>query len=136
MANRDFIRESTEYPTIRLENASLIAHRELASPVRRSVTSLSHNGFSASAVQSRFTASSCTGGPTLPRFLPNTLHHLLSVQIRQAVRCQLVAARGPGSRACVTVSLHARSSRHRPGGRGTVDFMAGRRSYLVKVMVC
>ncbi|MFC0843696.1 hypothetical protein ACFH04_08180 [Streptomyces noboritoensis] len=59
------------------------------SRVSCSVISASHNRFGPVAVKSRRTRSSCTGGPAflfLPRFLPNTLHQLLSRQIRHAVR--------------------------------------------------
>ena len=52
--------------------------------------SASHNWFGASAVKSRPTRSSWTGGPALPFLprlrLPNTLHQPLFEQIRHAVR--------------------------------------------------
>ena len=74
----------------------MIAQRySLPSAVRCSVRSVSHSWFGAVAVKSRPTRSSWTGGPTfapLPRafFLPNTLHHWLSAQIRHAVRADMI----------------------------------------------
>ncbi len=68
--------------------------------VQCSVMSPSHSWFGASAVKSRLTRSSWTGGPTffpLPDFLfPNALHQPLSEQIRYTVRS---AIDSPASRA-------------------------------------
>ncbi len=58
------IRESMEYPTIRRDQTSLTAHRYgFPSPVGCSLISVSHNRFGPDAVKSRWTRSSCTGGP-------------------------------------------------------------------------
>ena len=53
--------------------------------------SANHNVFTASAVKSRSTRSSWTGGPTLPPlprvgFFPNRLNQPFAEQIRHAVR--------------------------------------------------
>ena len=100
-AMRDFIRESIEYPTIRLENTSLMAQPySLPSIVRCSVMSANHSSLGALAVKSRPTRSSCTGGPgrvVLPRcFLLNTENQPLAEQIRHAVRLAITC---PASRA-------------------------------------
>jgi hypothetical protein len=69
-ARRAFIWWLMEYPTIRPDHASLTAHRySLPSPVRCSVMSVSHSRFEPVAVKSRWTRSSCTGGPGLFPFL-------------------------------------------------------------------
>ena len=58
------MRSAIEYPTIRLVQASLIAHSySLASVVGCSVMSVSHNRSGAGAVHRRATRSSWTGGP-------------------------------------------------------------------------
>ena len=57
--------------------------------------SVSHSWLAPVAVKSRFTRSSSAGGPErlpfVPRLLPKTLHHRLSVQIRHTVLPQRVA---------------------------------------------
>jgi hypothetical protein len=89
-ARREVIRESIEYPTMRRESMSLMAHRyNLPSPVQCSVMSASHNSLGPLAVNLRRTRSSCIGGqgrlPFLLRRLAKALHQPLSEQIRHAV---------------------------------------------------
>lgn len=82
---------------MRPEYTSLTAHGySLPSPVACSVMSVSHNRFGLSAVKSRRTRSSWTGGPDLAFFprplrLPKALHQPLSRQIRQAVRSAIAS---------------------------------------------
>ena len=60
------MRESMEYPTMRPDQASFIAHMySLPSPVLCSVISVNHTwlGPVAKVVNWRLTRSSCTGGP-------------------------------------------------------------------------
>ena len=65
----------------------------MPSLVRCSVMSVSHTALGASAVNTRLTRSSCTGGPgraPLPRRgLPSALHHRLAAQIAHAVRAAI-----------------------------------------------
>ena len=65
--------------------------------------SVSHSWFGSSAVKSRLTRSSWTGGPGrlpfLPRFFPKALHQPLSEQIRQAVLAAIDSPAAPASSA-------------------------------------
>jgi hypothetical protein len=113
-ARRAFIRELMEYPTSRLDHTSLTAHMyTLPSRVRCSVMSVSHSWFGPVAVKSRWTRSSCAGGPGRPffeRFLPNTLHHALPEQIAHAVRSHMSC---PASRASSASSRYPNSGSSR-----------------------
>lgn len=98
-------RASMGWPTTFLLKTSLIANRcNFLSFVACSVLSACHSLFGPSAVKSRRTRSSCTGGPgflVVPRLFPNALDQMLSRQIRLAVLSAMAASRcGP----------------HRPGG--------------------
>ena len=64
MASWEVIRSLMEYPTTRRDHTSCTAHKySLPSAVGCSVMSVSHSLFGPGAVNSRWTRSSCTGGP-------------------------------------------------------------------------
>src|SRR5699024_12534326 len=87
----DCVLEAVEYPPMRLDYPALSGHwYSFASAVQCSGMSVSDSSFWPTAVKSRSTRSSCTGGPALRclprRFLLMALVQPLPEQIRQAVR--------------------------------------------------
>lgn len=83
IAIRFFTRVSIEYPTMRLDQTSLTAHRySLPSLVRCSVMSVNHNRLGPSAWNWRCTRSSWTAGPGF-------FHDPFLTEWNERIRCSL-----------------------------------------------